>query len=63
MLFKNSRALLTSLVIVFSSDVSKSSFIRKRFLINDIVMVFRFPNRKYKGVRWMPRFKVAMKDV
>ncbi len=27
-----------------------------------IVVNFRFPNRRFKGVWWMPRFYVAMKD-
>ena len=26
-------------------------------------MVFEFPNRKFKGVWWMPWLEIAMKDV
>ena len=26
-------------------------------------MVFKFLNRKFKGVWWMPRLEIAMKDV
>ena len=26
-------------------------------------MVFKFPNRKFKGVWWMPWLEIAMKDV
>ena len=26
-------------------------------------MISKFPNRKFKGIRWMPRFQKAMKDV
>ncbi len=26
-------------------------------------MIFKFPNRKFKSVWWMPRLKEAMKDV
>ena len=27
-----------------------------------MIVVFIFPNGKYKGVWWMPRHKMAMKD-
>lgn len=25
-------------------------------------MISRFPNRKFKSIRWMPRLNMAMKD-
>ncbi len=27
------------------------------------IVISKFLNRKFKGVRWMPRLKMAMKDV
>ncbi len=30
---------------------------------NRMGMVFGFPNRKFKGVWWMPWLEIAMKDV
>ena len=39
-------------------------FIRTFDEIRNIrIVVFKFPNGKFKSVWWMPRLKMAMKDV